>query len=109
MPREHDAVFLRSIIATRLVVRSLESAHFAGVCVSREQRVLMPLFILKKLVHLGFRAALGAKLTPLALDRVLVIFKFFFVPGSGQGSSRIDQIAPLQLFGVEQGSHIGFP
>src|SRR6185503_15053677 len=65
--REHDAVFLGTVVALGLVQRSLEGADLARVLVAPEELRFEDELFLEELVHLIFRTVGLANLSPLRL------------------------------------------
>src|SRR4029450_162926 len=68
VPRKHDAVFLRAVIAVRFVQATLERADLARVLIGAEKAGLLDLLRRKEHVHLLLGPVLGAELAPALLE-----------------------------------------
>src|SRR4029453_6356896 len=49
--REHDAVYLRTVISFGLIICALESADLPPIFLARQRLVFVKLFLVEKLVH----------------------------------------------------------
>ena len=92
-----------------LVVGSLKGSHLAGVLFLRQQHFLALFRFLQQLIHFRLRQIGSANLCPLLLDFLFQGLKLWFAPGRWKRRSRLYQVFPFQILGIEQRGHIRLP
>src|SRR5215813_650310 len=86
--REHDAVFLRPVVALRLVERTLEGADLPRMGVRPEELRLEDLLLAEEGVDLVLGPVLGAKLPALLLRLARGLLELGFLPCRRYGCPR---------------------
>src|SRR5882762_8305603 len=97
MPREHNAVHLRTVVPFGLVVRTLERSNLPSVLLRTEHRIFLLALFAEKLIHLSLLLPCRSQLAALPLDLPLKAVELLFIPRRRHRCPRRHQILPLQI------------